>query len=640
MKAARGGHSFTTTFGRNNVVDVETAMILRRVTSADAETLRPATSEQLKFRQAMLPRSIHSAGVIRKRELLAQLEEQCVTQRRTETKFQTRVPLVNLNIDMKVNAEPITAATAPKSSSVKQHRGQVLQRPPVAPSRLKPSTLHLPEEQPQFNVATLFQGFVAAQEAAQAMNAVDNLPESVIQSNPYLQHLRNNAEVALNDAAELLVSASRWSAQLRYQPAEFPATSSETIARDGYGREEDGDEDIPQHCKILFREWERFLTMCAAATSIPASDEGNIDADTERELFISFMRTHGNMAKVTETLTISHEEEEGNADGVMHEPTTAEEMTIAAAGGAVTTSQTPDVLDDLAPPSGGGLLGASDPSVRPMVVTRHRPTLVKQSAPLQRGKMMMDVHSKHDHLVRLMELSMLASSSGVPSARSTPTLQHTREGLAESAEPASLLSSPLKRKGSSGIKTMTEVQHQAREVFAQIRDEHVQAHVARVERQLEKHHQLGLRLNRSKNLDLYKLQQLEQHQRGLSNSATQAAAAHDSPYRSPAKPSQEKHAAPLPPVVANTEGGGGLDDNTAPNSPNAMHSRLPSSASLRSGPPSATHKLGGNPRAIGSAKSRPSSSGTTMSTPRGPTITLDLPMVQLRSGGAAQRPKA
>jgi hypothetical protein len=621
-------HSYTTAFGRNNVVDVETAMILRRVTSADAETLRPATSEQLRLRQAMLPRSTHSAGVIRKRELLAQLEEQCVTQRRAETKFQSRVPLVHLNIDMKVNAEPITAVTAPTSTSGRHHH-TASKRPPVAPSLPPPSAANSSSEgqQQRCDVASIFDGFVAAQEAAQAMNAVDNLPPSVLQANPYLQHLRSNAEAALNEAAEVLVIASRRNAHQRQGPHEashFPEPTHTDSA----------ELEVPQHCKILFAEWERFLTVCAAATSIPASDEGNIDPDTERELFISFMRTHGNVATAAETLTVSHGDTETNA-GATDEPTADEDV---ISGADALTSQTPDVLDDLAPPSGGGLLGASDPAVRPMIVTRNRTTTVRHSVPLQRAKMMMDVHSKQDHLVRLMELSMLASS-GAPSARSTPTLQPPR-GSDETVEPTSVIASPLKRNGSSR-KTMAEVQHQARAVFSQIREEHVQAHVVRAERQLEKHHQLGLRLNRSKNLDLYKLHQLEQHQRGLSSTTQETS--HTSPYRSPLKPSHDKNTVKTAASEASPRTAEAGDDNTAPNSPIAAHSRLPSSSSLRSGPPSATHKLGGNPRAIGSAKSRPSSSGTNLSTPRGPTITLDLPMIPLRSAppaGVAQRPKA
>lgn len=569
-----------TSFGRNNTVDVETAMIVRRVTSADTETLRPATAEQLKFRQSMLPRNTHSAKVTRKREMMTQLSRECFSNKCAETKFQDRVPLVHLGIDLKVDSEPVTAVTATGQRPLK--------RPPTAPFPSLPRCASSDHK-------IIFEGFVAAKEASQAMSAVDNLAPSVVQSNPYLQHLRSNAESALRDAADVLISVSRRNASRCNNHNNVPSSkANQADEADADGQPDTT--DIPPHYRAVFEEWEQFLTLCRASA-------GDLDGDTQRELFVSFMRTRGDVP-------IARQPDGTNSTL----PAASSSHNEADVKGHLTPKRSTgaEALDDLAPPSGVML----DPAMRPMTTQRTRTAISTVSVPLQRAKMMMDVHSKQEHLERLMELSMLSSMSG---SRASDSRSPPPPG--EGSFVDSPLKSPSKRRTSTA-KSMDEVQDQAREVFAHIRNEHKVAHVNRIERQLERHQQLGLRLSRSKNIELYRLHQLEQHHRGLAHASPSMPAVSSSSPHPSTKERQCQHATTtaLSPTAEE-------EKECGDNSPK---SRLPS-ASLRSGPPSATHKLGGKPRIIGSARSRPSSCGTNVSTPRGPSFTLDLPTIPVRS---------
>lgn len=97
-------------YGPNNTVSVESAVVLRRVTSADAPTLRPATAEQLSARASLLPRPRLSADVQRRRELLHTFQqtvvEPTVSGTKSLNKYQRSVPLSQFGVDL------VSAATS------------------------------------------------------------------------------------------------------------------------------------------------------------------------------------------------------------------------------------------------------------------------------------------------------------------------------------------------------------------------------------------------------------------------------------------------------------------------------------------------------------------------------------------------
>lgn len=424
--------------GGRTRISVEEALILRRLTSADVPTLRPATAEQLEARRKLLePRHQLSADVIKRKEMLrhvqAQLADASQRNQTIATNFSKRLPLVQLGIDLRIENEKKSSFVTPKGLLQELQKSSPQKSSKAAAGILTCKSMRAPQTEAEGTV-NVFDSFKVAKEAATSMNAVDNLLPRVVSSNPYLQHLRDKAENTLRETAGRIVAT----AAVRAGPSPPRLSDKSDERQENRTTPED---TLNAHHEQIFAEWTEFLSVCSYA-------ENSLSEETKRELFISFMRSKGDEAAAP------------RVDNAAVDPTQK-------------GSGAPDALDDLMPPSGDSA-----------VVFIEKP------------KMMLDATQKKHLVQRLVDQIERRDRTNQNHRSGTATVTDEREAI----------------------------QNQANTVFREITAEQTESMRRNVEKAVERHHQHGLRLNRRKNIDLYREQQREKHLHGLKDSTMKCSA--------------------------------------------------------------------------------------------------------------------